>query len=115
MRTFTYRLSFPPSVNHYWRRNGPRYFISGAGKEFRRAVLADVLDPPLLKGRLAVLLEFVMPDNRRRDIDNYQKAALDALSHAGVYQDDCQIDDLHVKRLYVEPPGCVDVTITEIQ
>jgi crossover junction endodeoxyribonuclease RusA len=60
-----------------------------------------------------VLVELIMPDNRRRDIDNYQKAALDALAHAGVYQDDCQIDELIVRRLHVEPPGAIDLTITE--
>jgi crossover junction endodeoxyribonuclease RusA len=32
------------------------------------------------------------------DIDNRVKAALDALTHAGVYDDDSQIDELFVAR-----------------
>jgi crossover junction endodeoxyribonuclease RusA len=36
------------------------------------------------------------PDNRRRDLDNYLKAPLDALMSAGVYEDDSQIVDLRI-------------------
>jgi crossover junction endodeoxyribonuclease RusA len=31
------------------------------------------------------------PDHRRRDLDNLAKAILDALQHAGVYGNDCQV------------------------
>lgn len=51
---------------------------------------------------------------RRRDIDNLTKCVLDALAHAGVYEDDCQIDDLRVRRLHVEAPGAADVIVTEL-
>jgi crossover junction endodeoxyribonuclease RusA len=37
------------------------------------------------------------PDARRRDIDNYNKALFDALTHAGIWEDDSQ-----VKRMLVE-------------
>ena len=37
------------------------------------------------------------PDARRRDIDNYNKALCDALTHAGVWEDDSQ-----AKRMLVE-------------
>ncbi len=112
--TYTYRLPFPPSVNHYWRRHGHTYFISGAGKEFRALVIADCSDEVKLLGRLAVNLEFTMPDRRRRDLDNLTKCVLDSLAHAGVYEDDCQIDLLRIQRLGVEAPGACDVTITEL-
>lgn len=115
MATYTYRLPFPPSVNHYWRRNGHRYFISAAGQQFRREVVGSIGTQPGTTERLGVSLEFVMPDRRRRDIDNYPKSCLDALRHAGVFRDDCQIDELRLRRLHVEPPGCVDVTITELK
>jgi crossover junction endodeoxyribonuclease RusA len=113
-KSFNARLPFPPSVNHYWHRRGARSFIGTAGKRFRAEVLETIKNPPRLLGRLRVLVELVMPDRRRRDVDNYQKAALDALTHAGVYEDDCQIDELIVRRLHVEPPGACDVTIVEV-
>ncbi|MCV5079210.1 RusA family crossover junction endodeoxyribonuclease, partial [Escherichia coli] len=31
------------------------------------------------------------PDNRIRDLDNYNKALFDALTHAGVWEDDSQV------------------------
>lgn len=112
---FSVRLPWPPSVNHYWHRQGSRSFIGTAGKRFRAEVLDTIKNPPRLLGRLRVLIELVMPDRRRRDVDNYAKAALDALTHAEVYGDDCQIDELIVRRLHVEPPGCVDIVISEVE
>ena len=44
-----------------------------------------------LDGPLAVEVEVHPPDNRRRDIDNVQKALLDALQHGGAYADDGQV------------------------
>jgi crossover junction endodeoxyribonuclease RusA len=44
-------------------------------------------------------------DRRRRDLDNVQKALLDALEHGGVYRDDAQIDLLVVERGPVTPGG----------
>ena len=38
------------------------------------------------------------PDKRRRDIDNVQKALLDALQHGGAYGDDSQIVRLTIEK-----------------
>ena len=54
------------------------------------------------------------PDHRRRDLDNVQKALLDALAKGGAYRDDSQIDRLQVERGPVTPGGMVLVEITEI-
>lgn len=48
------------------------------------------------KGHLKVEIEAFRPDKRRRDLDNLLKATLDGLAHAGVYEDDSQIVDLHI-------------------
>lgn len=39
------------------------------------------------------------PDKRRRDLDNLGKSLLDSLQHAGLYQDDSQIDYLSFERM----------------
>jgi crossover junction endodeoxyribonuclease RusA len=51
-----------------------------------------------LAGRLDVRINLTMPDRRRRDLDNAMKPLLDALQHAGVYEDDSQIDRLLIER-----------------
>lgn len=44
-----------------------------------------------IPGPLAVVSDVYPPDNRRRDLDNTQKALLDAMQHGNAYADDGQI------------------------
>jgi len=91
-------LPYPPSINHYWRRVGPRTLISREGRRFRErvtAILAAMGIQPLA-GQLEV--EVFPPDNRRRDLDNCLKSLLDAMEHGGAYTDDSQIAKLTVER-----------------
>ncbi|AQT67924.1 Crossover junction endodeoxyribonuclease RusA [Anaerohalosphaera lusitana] len=108
-------LPYPPSINHYWRRVGQRTLISREGRTFRKkvcALLGRGIEP--LEGRLAVVLDIYPPDRRRRDIDNVQKALLDAVEHAGVYRDDSQVDLLITRRRDVVKGGRAVVHITDI-
>jgi Holliday junction resolvase RusA-like endonuclease len=93
-------LPYPPSINHYWRRVGPRTLISREGRRFRQRVMAILaaLGIRPVHGRLAVEVQIFPPDNRRRDIDNVQKALLDALQHGGAYIDDSQIVQLSIEQ-----------------
>ena len=97
-------LPFPPSVNHYYRRVGPRTLISREGRRFRERVCAALAGLGIagLEGPLHLEIEVYPPDGQRRDIDNVQKALLDALQHGGLYADDSQI-----KKLNIEMRGCV--------
>lgn len=52
------------------------------------------------------------PDQRRRDLDNYNKALFDALTHAGVWEDDSQVKKMLVEWGPVVPKGKVEITIT---
>ena len=49
-------------------------------------------------GPLEVDVIVFPPDRRRRDIDNVQKALLDALQHGGAYDDDSQIVRLSIEK-----------------
>jgi Holliday junction resolvase RusA-like endonuclease len=93
-------LPYPPSINHYWRRVGHATLISREGRRFRASVVAILaaLRPEPLAGDLAVEVEVYPPDNRRRDIDNVQKALLDALQHGGAYADDSQVVRLTITK-----------------
>lgn len=94
-------LPWPPTVNTYWRRFGDRYFISKQGKQFRRDTIYTCIN---YKGmfcnneRVKLVVEAYPPDNRRRDIDNILKVICDSLEAAQVFDDDSQIDEIHIKR-----------------
>lgn len=107
------QLPYPPSVNHYWRRVGHRTLISREGRTFRRnvcALLGGSGRPPR-NGRIALCMDAFPPDRRRRDLDNLQKPLLDALEHAGIYEDDSQIDLLVTRRMMICPSGQIVVHI----
>jgi len=109
-------LPYPPSVNHYWGQAGNHRFIGKKGKEFRAAVSNAVCEAGIqpLEGRLAVHVALYPPDKRKRDIDNVLKSLLDACEHAGCYENDSQIDELHITRREIIKDGSCTIVIIQI-
>ena len=109
-------LPYPPSVNHYWGVSGKQRFIGKKGKEFRAKVMDAVNEAGIqaLEGRLAVHVALYPPDRRKRDIDNVLKSLLDACEHAGCYENDSQIDELHIIRRDVIKDGACTIVILTI-
>ena len=94
-------LPFPPTINNYYVKTRNGQFISMKGKKFRAEAEAEVREQfpfSALDGSLLVEVILHMPDKRRRDLDNYMKPLLDALTLAGVWEDDSQIDQLAIYR-----------------
>jgi len=97
-------LPFPPSTNRIWRQFKGRTILSAEGRKYRQAV-QDHLWEYAPRYRVVTLdcevsIRAFVPDARRRDLDNLLKASLDALTHAGLWEDDSQI-----KRLSIEHCG----------
>jgi len=101
-------LPWPPSVNRIWRsvaiRGAVRVLVSREGREYRRAVLRALRGcrqaaGVCFRGPVAVRIAAYPPDARRRDLDNVIKAALDALTHSGLWDDDHRVADLHIWRM----------------
>lgn len=112
-------LPWPPSANRYWRhpttgRLAGRHLLSAEGRSYRQQVaqLVAMRHVQPMTGRLEVDISAYPPDRRRRDLDNTLKAALDAMQHAGVYQDDAQIDRLLVER-FEAGDGVLAVRVVE--
>lgn len=82
-------------------RSGNRSYIGSKGIAFRKEVyylcaqLGEKFEPT---DRLFIEIEAYPPDKRRRDLDNIFKSLLDSLQHAGVYEDDNQIDKILISR-----------------
>ena len=112
-------LPYPPSVNSYWRhpttgKLAGRHLISSEGRNYRDQVARLVsMDKPM-DDRLIVSIIAHMPDKRRRDLDNIPKAIFDALTHAGLWLDDEQIDVLTISRAEVVKGGMVVVDVQPI-
>lgn len=118
-------LPFPPSVNTYWRapNKGPlkgRHMVSADGRKFQAAARAAIIEqlrilPKPSSALAAVSIILCPPDRRRRDLDNYNKALFDALTYAGVWEDDSQVKRMLVEWGPVVPKGKVEITISKFE
>lgn len=110
-------LPWPPSNNVYWRRYGNATTIGPDGKAYRKAVCSffkDKLGVRFGDKRLSMSMTLYAPSKRRFDLSNYWKCIEDSLVHAGVFDDDSQIDEQSASRGMVIPGhGRVVVTIRE--
>jgi len=96
--------------------------LSKDGRDYRKRVgwialelrLAGVIPKLPMQDRVKVTILASPPDQRRRDLDNLLKSLLDALSHASVWLDDSQVDDLRVIRVAPTKPGRVEITISPL-
>lgn len=115
-------LPFPPSVNTYWRAPNKgalagRHLVSAAGRKYQSEACAAIVEqlrrlPKPSTMPAAVAITLFPPDQRRRDLDNYNKALFDALTHAGVWEDDSQVKRMLVEWGPVVPKGKVEITIS---
>lgn len=116
-------LPWPPSANRYWRhpdkgRLKGRHLISEEGRRYRSQVVIEVITQrvkSLGKQSIRLHIDANPPDRRRRDLDNLLKSVQDALAHAGVLDDDSQIDDLRIVRGEVSAPGQLWIRIEPME
>lgn len=98
-------IPWPPSVNTLYRTYQGRVIYSKEGRIYKLDVATAVLQAGLRshfgRHRLRVEIRACQTDRRKRDLDNLAKASLDALTKAGLWEDDSTIDELTIKRSIV--------------
>ena len=116
------KLPFPPTVNQYWRHpvigRSVRHLIGKRGRRYRKDVLAifggHTPMLPAFVHDIAVTITLHPPDRRKRDVDNFAKGLLDACTHAGLWLDDSQIQDLRIIMGEPEKGGSVILEVEEL-
>ena len=102
MADFDINLPFPPSVNAWKTPFRNRMILSKRGREYRAAVAAELVRLGLhgegLDGDLAVSITLNPPSLRRYDVDNFTKSLFDALTAAGFWLDDSQVQSMTVEK-----------------
>lgn len=133
MDFISFILPWPPSVNHCkvqgiikTTSNGKMYQIrttSAKTKNFyscvREIALARNLNNSFFYNnsknfKIAALIDFYPPDNRKRDIDNPIKILLDSLVLSSIIYDDSQIYRLNVVKHEKVKNGAVEVKLLKI-
>lgn len=110
-------LPWPPTVNSYYKitRHGQRY-LDKKVRAFRDVVAESVHEQmPGVTLDESIFMEVYLfpPDRRKRDLDNYMKGLLDALTNAGLWDDDSLIDQLFIYRGEIVSGGSVRVELSD--
>lgn len=113
---YEFEMPWPPSVNGYWRAFRNRQIISKRGREYRKdsLLLLDSLglSNENIESRLSVSVTLNPPTLRKYDVDNFTKAAFDALSVANFWLDDEQVDRLVVTKGEKTKGGNIKIKVT---
>lgn len=118
-KAFAATLPYPPSVNSIWRRVGSKTLLSADGREYHarveNAVALLMTRYPVPPAPHAVRLSFVVPDRRKRDLDNVLKAILDPVYRAFKTKhktmDDSVITRIEATKRYEGPGTSGSVTV----
>ena len=101
MKTITL-LTKPIPLNSLYRCVRSRNILSKKGREVKSALEWEIrsqvnFEP--LRGTVELNILLYFGDKRKRDIDAYLKVLLDGMNSI-VYEDDSQIEGMHVYKLY---------------
>lgn len=100
-----FRIPFPPSANAIWRNARGRTYLSKEYKTFLEEVAAAWRPEQAAGGwetdaRYTVTIQLFPATRRKYDVDNRIKPTLDALTKAGVWLDDEQVDDVRAVKMF---------------
>lgn len=101
-----------PSLNELYMTGGKlagRKVLSQKHRAFRQCVLDAVKNSKMPWEYCKVVVEYRPPDNRKRDVDNYMKSILDAMTASKFWQDDSQVREIQFR--FLKPRGRNNVLV----
>ena len=106
-------LPYPNSANTHWRHARGRTYVSQSGMRYRAKVGDYIAETELVApdGFLEIIVALYPDSKRRSDIDNRIKPLLDALTHAGFWEDDSLISKITVERMSITKGGKAAVIV----
>ena len=117
------RLPWPPSVNHSYRystktksvyktKKVKKYQLDACASIKQQMSVQNYINVPI-STPVHISMMCTVPDRRRRDEDNIQKAINDTLVMSNILSDDSLIDEkfIRIERKNPIPGGCVDIVI----
>lgn len=90
--------TLPPSANTYYRNFHGHMVLSAKGREFKLEMQELCVGKTKIDGLVCVTLNVWFKDKRRRDLDNYFKAVLDAFKNI-LFEDDCMVAEIHASKV----------------
>jgi len=115
MKTYDFTLPWAPSINGYRAVARNRLITTKRGREYKARAFAELdlqgLTHEELDCRISLSLVLNPPTLAKYDADNYCKAILDALTDAGFWLDDEQVDRLLITKGEKVKGGRVDVMV----
>ena len=108
-------LPYPNSANTHWRHARGRTYVSASGMRYR-AKVGEYMSRSELKapdGFLEIIIALFPDSKRRADIDNRIKPLLDALTHAGFWEDDSLISRITIERMDITKGGKAVVLVLQ--
>jgi len=107
-----------PKSNRYIRKKGGKVFKTPRVKNWEVRALWEIKEQykgePLVS-KLSVYVELVLPNHRRRDIDNMLKSLWDILEKGGVIKNDSQIYEVRTIKRVIKGQQCTIVRIGEFK
>lgn len=94
-----------PKSNRYIRRKGGKVFKPPRVKNWEARALWEIREQysgTPIEGKVSVYVELLLPNHRRRDIDNMLKSLWDVLEKGGVIKNDNQIYEVRTIKKVVK-------------
>ena len=105
-----------PKTNRYVRRRNGAVFIPPRVKNWQKRALWELKNQwegEPIESRVSVDITLILPNNRKRDIDNMLKSLWDVMERAGVLQNDNLIYEVRTIKKVVKGQEGVLIRIKE--